>query len=334
MRVLIIGGTRFVGYNIVKKLLQDGHRVAVFNRGKTDDDLGPGVEHLKGDRRDDRKFAEIFRGKHFDVIVDVIGYKAQNVECSVKAFAGNIGHYVFISTGQVYLVTENRHQPSREEDFDQPLIKCPAGSEDAWFYGVEKRECEKVLMKAYEKNKFPVTVLRLPIIHGPGDHTLRTYSYLLRILDGGPVILPDGGNTTIRHIYVADVAQTVSEIIENEETKGETYNLAQKEVMDLRGFIELCAKLMKHKVKFVSVSSLELLHHGLDPAFSPYSGQWISFMDITKAEQELGFRPTPVRKWLRTTIDWFLNKYQGEKPPNYALRSRERDFAQKLMMES
>ncbi len=331
MRILVIGGTRFVGYHVVKRLLAGGHDIVVFNRGKSQDDFGSSVERFNGDRRDDALFFKIFHKKNFDAVIDVIGYKSRNIETSVRVFDGMIGHYLFISSGQVYLVTENRHVPSREEDFDQPLIKCPEGEEDAWKYGVGKRECETILMRAHQNNGFPMTILRLPIIHGPRDHTLRTYSYLLRLQDGGPIILPDGGTTVIRHIYIGDVANTATEILNNEKTKGQVYNLTQSEVLDLKSFIELCASIMKRGVKFVETSIAEIIKNGLDISLSPFTSRWVSLLDPSKAERELNFKSTPIRDWLKSTIDWFTGEYKGEKPGNYGQRSREIEFSRSLM---
>ncbi len=333
MRILIIGGTRFVGYHITRRLLDEGHSISVFNRGKTPDDFGPKLERFRGDRRDQKGFYQFFYKRYFDAVIDVIGYKKEDIETAINTFSGNVGHYLFISTGQVYLVTENRRTPYREEDFDYPLIPCPAGSEEAWFYGVEKRQCESKLMSAHQQKGFPVTILRLPIVNGERDYTLRLYSYLLRIADGGPIILPDGGETIIRHLYVGDLAGLISQIIGQAETRGQVYNLAQKEVLSLSDFLRLCGQLMKREPRFVPVSSIELLNNGLDPNCSPFSGQWVSYLDITKAEEELNFRSTPLHQWLKKTIDWFLNKYQGEKPANYQLRDREIDFTRRFLKE-
>ncbi len=334
MQILIIGGTKFIGYHITKRLLENGYKLSVFNRGKTPDEFGDRIEHYQGDRRDNDRFFQTFKNKYFDAVIDVIGYRSENVETAIKVFSGNVGHYIFISSGQVYLITENRHIPSKEEDFYQPLTRCPPGEEDAWFYGVEKRECELALLKAYESEGFPMTILRLPIVHGEYDYTLRAYSYFLRISDGGPLIVPDGGNTVIRHIWAGDVAQTVAQIVGLKETCGQVYNLAQKEVLNLKGFLKLCAKLIKRRVKLVSVSSEELINRGLDLSFSPFSSQWISYLDITKAINELNFCPTPIGKWLKRTIDWFFKKYHGEKPANYILRPHELEIASSLLKES
>ncbi len=333
MHVLIIGGTNFVGYHIARRLIRDGHKVALFNRGQTPDDFGPSVERYHGDRRDDNGFARMFKDRHFDAVVDVIGYKPENVAAAIKTFHGQIGHYVFISSGQVYLVTENRRLPSREEDFDQPLISCPPGEEDSWFYGVGKRGCETALLEAHAARSFPATIFRLPIMHGERDHTLRAYSYFLRIADGGPIILPDGGETVLRHLYVGDLALQVSRVLGDRSTLGQAYNLAQKEVLDLKTFIELAAALMKKKTRFVFVSSQELMTRGLNSSFSPLSGRWVSYVDTAKAEADLGFRPTGLRRYLKRTINWFFNEYRGEKPANLKFRAKEIELAESFLRQ-
>src|SRR5689334_13490176 len=104
MRILIIGGTRNIGHFLTLDLLQGGHKVTVFNRGKTPDELPTTVEKLHGDRSDPASLTDTLNGRSFDVVIDMALYNRANAEAAIKVLEGRVGRYIFISTGQVYLV--------------------------------------------------------------------------------------------------------------------------------------------------------------------------------------------------------------------------------------
>jgi nucleoside-diphosphate-sugar epimerase len=209
LKVLVIGGTKFLGYHLVQRLIAMEIDVTVFNRGITPDDFGDKIQRVLGDRKDYKNFFEIFRKQPFDVVVDLIGYEADDIEVAIKTFKDHVGQYIFISTGQVYLVTKNLHQPATEEDYNQDIIECPPGEEPAYLYGINKRKCEDLLVSAFNFQHFPSVRFRCPIIHGARDYTLRLYSYLIRLLDDNPIIIPHGGDSVIRHVYVEDVVNSI-----------------------------------------------------------------------------------------------------------------------------
>src|SRR5882724_1436002 len=108
MRSLIIGRTRNLGPSIVHALLQSGYEVAVFNRGQTRDDLPEEVERLRGDRTDPEQLKGALGertqgGREFDLVADATLYNGAEAEAAVELFAGRVGRYIFLSTGQVYL---------------------------------------------------------------------------------------------------------------------------------------------------------------------------------------------------------------------------------------
>ena len=327
MDVLIIGGTRFLGYHLVHRLLQEGVHVTLFHRGIHGDDFGDRVERILGDRKNYKKFYELFHRRRFDVVVDLIGYQPEDVEYAVKTFGDRVGQYIFISTGQVYLVTENWHQPAREEDYYQPLIECPPGEEAAYGYGVQKRACEDLLVEAHQFQHFPVVRFRCPIIQGPRDYTLRLYSYLKRILDGGPVILPEGGDKPIRHIYVQDVVEAIVSVFQVEKTRGKVYNLASEEVIPLRELIQMAARLLEKPVTVFDIPVSLLHEYAIPESISPFSGRWVSVLDPSLAREEIRFRSTPLQQWLSETIRWFVEEYDGPEPDNYRYRPKELELA-------
>lgn len=329
MKILIIGGTRFLGYHIAKRLLADGHDLTLFNRGNTVEDFGEKVRRIRGDRYDFQAFSERLRGEKFDVVVDMIAYKAEDSQTAVETFAGNVRHFFHISTAAVYIVTQDFPCPLREEDFERPLYSKSRINDGWWAYGFHKRECENVLRKAFEKCNFPATIFRLPVVMGERDHTLRAYSYFVRILDGKPLILPDGGLNVSTHVYQDDIARTISSNLLNPSSFGQAFNLAQAEILTLRTFVLKSSEIMNRKVDIVEIPSAVLEKAGLGTSFSPLSMRRPFVLDTQKAIRELNFSATPFDIWLGKTIRWFVDDYDGERPENYQSREKEIKIANK-----
>jgi hypothetical protein len=116
--------------------------------------------------------------------------------------------------------------------------------------------------------------------------------------------------------------------------QGDSYNLAQKEVLNLSGFLNLIATLMEQKIDVVYLPESYLNMNGISSDISPFSGKWVSYLDPSRAENELNFRSTPLKSWLPEVIDYFLTQYQGSIPENYRYRSQEIKLLDKLNRNS
>lgn len=330
MKILILGGTRFFGYHIARRLLEDGHDLTLFNRGVTADDFGGRVQRIHGDRNDHEQFFELLRNKAFDVVVDMIAFKAEDSRSAVRTFEGKVGHFIHISTGSVYVVTNDFPCPLREEDFNRELLPPPKKEAEMWLYGYHKRRCEEVLREAQEKRAFPVTILRLPIVMGEMDHTLRAYSYFIRIEDGRPIILPDAGMNVFTHIYQGDIVKTVASNLMNPSSFGQAYNLAMAEVMSVRSFVLKSADFLGRKPELVDIPWQVLEEAGLGTSLSPFSSRRPFILSTEKAARDLNFSSTPVETWLGRTISWFQEQYKGGLPDNYKARTKEIAFVQEF----
>jgi len=330
MKVLVIGGTRFIGYQIVRRLLEEGHEVLVFNRGITDHDINGEIKHIQGNRKDYKDFYEKLHHETFDAVVDVIAFTAEDSQAAVDTFQKNVGHYIHISTAAVYTVTRDFPCPLKEQDFDRDLYPRPAKNRELWDYGYHKRQCEEVLRKAFQEQNFPVTMYRLPMVMGERDYTLRAYSYFLRIQDNMPLILPDGGLNVFTHVYQQDVVNAVVSNLLNETSFGKAYNLAQEEIVSLRGFVQKAASIMKCKLELVDIPSRVLERARVGLSFSPLFMKRPFVLQTTRARRELNFSATPFDIWLRKTIKWFAEEYEGGPPENYSNREKEVEFALKF----
>jgi len=206
MNVLVIGGNRFMGLGLVWRMLCGSHRVTLLNRGNLPDPFGDRVERIRVDRSTDA-FDHALAGRTFDRAIDFAGFSADDASRTARVLAGRVGHFVFISTGQVYLVREGCPLPAREDDYDGPTMTqapSPADHED-WVYGIGKRGAEDVLATAAG---LPTTRLRLPMVNGELDHKRRIEAYVWRILDGGPLVVPRAG-AIARHVYSGAVIRAI-----------------------------------------------------------------------------------------------------------------------------
>lgn len=323
MDILIIGGTRFLGYHLTKQLLKDGHRVTLFNRGKTPADFGQNVNRIRGDRSNLDEFIKSLKGKSFDAVIDMIAYRSKDSQAAVQIFSGNTDHFIHISTAAVYIVTKNYPCPLRENDFDRPLNEASKVNPGLWEYGMNKRGCEETLRKAFEKDNFPITIIRPPIIIGERDYTLRAYSYFIRLRDGEPIILPDSGMSVFTHVYQDDIVQTIKNNLKNKNAFGKSYNLAQRSGVTLKDFLRVAARIMGQKTEFASIPMDILDALGWDRSSSPFANRRPFVLDITKAQIELNYKPTDMEIWLEKTIHWFENEYKGSPPENYIQRKHE-----------
>ena len=325
MNILIIGGTRFVGYQLAWRLIAGGHRLTLLNRGTTPDPFGARVERLVADRST-ADFARVLAGREFDAAVDFACYTGGDADGAIAALGGRVGHYVMISTGQVYLVRTDAPRPAREVDYDGPTIPMPddPADRDAWTYGIEKRRAEDAFVAAGRDRGFPATRLRLPMVSGERDYYRRVESYLARLLDGGPVLVPDGGGHATRHVYAGAVARLIAAILGDARTFGRAYNLAQAETPTLVELLTLMANLLGAPARLAPIPAAALPAHGRTPlGISPFSGRWMSFLDPTLARTELGFVHEPPAVYLDKIIACYLNHPPATPPPNYATRAVE-----------
>jgi nucleoside-diphosphate-sugar epimerase len=329
VRVLVIGGNRFVGCLLGWRLLARGDEVTLLNRGRLPDPFGDRVERLRCDRTTP-ELGRALSGRSFDAAVDLAAYTGEDGRRAAEVLGGRVGHYLLVSTGQVYLVREGCPVPAREEDYSGPLMPRPDDPRDLpeWEYGMGKRACEDALAEAHARNGFPATAVRIPMVNGERDYLRRMEGYLWRLLDGGPVILPEGGAHRLRHVYGGEVARFLAGIAGRPERCGRAYNLAQQETPTLAELVGRLRDLLGSRAEIVPVPSERIRAAGLDPArLSPFSGRWMSFLDPSRARTELGFLHEPVEVYLARIVAAFLAHPPAGRPEGYARRADETALA-------
>lgn len=220
MRVLVLGGTQFVGRHIVEALLSAGHRVSILTRGKSPDELPASVERLRGDRDEGAAGLEALSGRFWDVCVDVSGYTPRQVRPSAESLRASVKRYVFVSAVSVYGDPQDE-RPVRET---HPRLS-PAGEDvtdvNADTYGALKVACENIVRQVYDDR---CTVLRPQVVVGPHDPTSRYSYWVRRALQGGDMLAPGDGADHVQVIDVRDLARFARTVIEND--LGGCFNLA------------------------------------------------------------------------------------------------------------
>lgn len=203
--ILILGGTAFLGPELVEAALARGHTLTLFNRGKTNPQLFPNVEKLKGDRDGDLKALE---GRRWDAVIDTSGYVPRIVRASAKLLAPSVKQYIFISSISVYA---DASKPGVDEGGRLEAVPDPASEDVRKYYGGLKALCEQA---AEAEMPGRVTNIRPGLIVGPGDPTDRFTYWPVRVARGGEVLSPGTGEDPVQFIDVRDLAEWIILTIE------------------------------------------------------------------------------------------------------------------------
>jgi len=322
LKLLVLGGTRFIGKRLVESLLERGHKVTIFNRGRKIDPFGNRVARVVGDRKSARDLARAAHAGR-DGVFDLLSYDAGDASLAIEAFAGRTAHFVHVSTCSVYWCTGDFPCPVLEEEFDRPgdVDERPGSIEYA--YGSAKRKAEEALAAAGRETGFPFTSIRMPNVGGEADPSLRHISYFHRIDDGHPLILPDSGVACFRQMYVGDAAETLADLPGKAQAIGRAYNLACAEILDLLRIVAMSAEFLGRRVLTVPIPFEILDARGLDRGFSPFSQPISQVPSIDRAVREIGYTPTPFALWLERSARWYRDVHRAGPPPQYAHREKE-----------
>jgi nucleoside-diphosphate-sugar epimerase len=323
-RVLVFGGNRFLGIEVVTRLLARGVQVTLLNRGTLKDPFGPLVKRIHLDRAREALEPRL-RHTTWDGVVDLSLFTGDEAERTARALSGKVGHYVMVSTGQVYLVRQGAPAVAREADYDGPLLAQPEGPHDAdqWRYGVDKREAEAVIHRA-----FAATRLRLPMVHGGRDHYRRLDSVVARLLDGGPLLLTRP-EAPIRHVFAPAVARAIDALLTARPT-GEAFNLAQDEAVTAREFLTRVAACVGAPARLLELTPARLEEAGLDPVKAcPFNATWMSALDARLARRRLGFQHEDLDTYLQSAVYAGMARWQAP-PASMAQRTKELRLARML----
>jgi len=300
MRLLILGGTGFIGPHMVRIALERGHTVSIFNRGRTNTHLFPEVEKFKGDRDGD---LESLKGKTWDAVIDNTGYVPRHVRDSCDLLKGNVGRYLFTSTGSVYNLDTERV----DEDSKLLEVTHPESEEVNKYYGELKVLCEQAVEERYGKAG---TIVRPHIVAGPGDTTDRYTYWPVRIDKGGEVIGPGDPANPMQYIDVRDLSEFCLHLVE-QSTPG-IYNGAgpTPSELSIRELLYAIRGVTSSDVKFTWVDEKFLGEHEVGlfgyPLWVSLESEYRALARVSVArsiKHGLTFRPLAVTA--NDTLEWF-----------------------------
>ena len=325
MRILILGGTSFFGKETAIRLSKAGHEVTVFSRRAPVEGLPLDIRQTRGDRTVEIDLSRM-SVEPWDAVIDNICYTAEDAQKAIRVFSGRTGLYLFTSTASVYPVLEGASSPFRENLTE--LLPLKPQLKEKYAYGLGKYAAEREYLKAFLERKFPVTIIRPPVVIGPNDATLRAYSYWLRLAGGGPLFLP-GFAFKNRFIFSKDLARAIETLINSGEPYGKAYNFGDSQILTLDDFVKISARIMHKEAEILYPDYAWLKENKFNFEASPFSMGGDFVLDISKAEKELDWTSTPAAAWLEESINWYLFSYTGPAPANYASRKAELELARR-----
>jgi 2'-hydroxyisoflavone reductase len=305
VRVLILGGTKFLGRAVVEEALARRHEVTLFNRGETNPELYPQAEKLRGNRDGDLAALE---GREWDLVVDTSGYVPRVVRASAELLADHVDHYVFVSSISVY---GDFSDVAREDE--TPVIRIDDTSDESLEgdrYGGFKALCEQVVVDVFHGRSARV---RAGLIVGPNDPTGRFTYWPSRLARGGEVLAPGRKGRPVQFIDVRDLGAWLVDL--GERKVSGTFNATGPEPpMTMGELLETCRAVSGSNARISWVDEHFLLEHDVGewmelPLWIAETGDpaWRRFQEVDVSRAlEAGLRSRAVADTVRDTLEWAL----------------------------
>lgn len=273
MRILIMGGTRFIGVYLTKLLVQQGHEVVLFNRGNKPAPID-GIQQIHGDRSNAEELKAKLNGQYFEAIFDNNGRELSDTRPLVEAFWGRLEHFIYMSSAGVYLKSDQ--MPHVEGDAIDPKSRHK-GKHDTEAYLTE--------------HDLPFTAIRPTYIYGPQNYNDLEAWFFDRIVRDRPIPIPGNGLHFTQFGHVQDLAQAMTHVLGNAKAQGQIYNVSGDRYVTFDGLARACAQAAGK-----DPASLKIVHYdpkqfdfGKRKAF-PLRPQHF-FASIQKAMRDLHWQP-------------------------------------------
>jgi 2'-hydroxyisoflavone reductase len=301
MRILVLGGTVFVGRAIVQRALDAGANVTLFSRGRSGAELFPGVPRLVGDR--DAGDYTALRDGRWDAVVDVSGYVPRHVGQAMDALGDRIGRYLFVSSHAVYVRTGVG--PGSDEDTPRRPPRRDTEVLDDETYGPAKVACEDDVVARYGSR---ATIVRPCRVAGPHDQQDAFTYWVRRAARGGQVALPGRPDQPVQVIDTRDLAHLVVRLLQDDRS-GAFHAVGPAEPTTLAGLITTCAEVAGSRVEIVPVPAATA--GPLFPLIRPES-MWSSQQRSPARARAAGMPATPLAVTAADVLAW--DRGRGEPP--------------------
>jgi 2'-hydroxyisoflavone reductase len=295
VRLLVLGGTRFLGRHLVEHALASGHELTLFNRGQTNPELFPEAEKIRGDRTSD---LSSLGGRDWDAVVDVATFLPRVVRLSVEALRDRVGRYVYVSSISAY--ADQSVPPV--EGAATAALEDPE-TEDPEQYGGLKAACEQIVEEVFGERAL---IVRPSLIVGPDDPTDRFTYWPRRVAEGGPVLAPAPPDAPVQFVDVRDLGAWI--VHATERGLGGVYN-ATGEPTTFERLLEECRHLTGSDAELVWVPGDRLLEAGVGEWME--LPLWIASPDFAAMQQAnvskavaAGLTSRPLAETIRDTLAW------------------------------
>ncbi|MEJ2008569.1 MAG: NAD-dependent epimerase/dehydratase family protein [Acidobacteriota bacterium] len=303
MRVLVIGGTLFIGKLLVTRLLEAGHEVTILHR-KAEHPFGPRVNNAVADRNDAAAIRSALSGRRFDAVFDIAydwerGTTGQQVEATATAIPGDLSRYIFMSSVAAYGEGLNHVE-------DDPL----APESHPIDYVRNKAASEQALFRLHRESGFPAVTLRPPFVYGPENPFYREAFFWDRIRLDRPVIVPGNGDTLMQFVYVHDLVEACLAALESPVAPGRAFNVAHEKPVTQGTAVNQFAAALGKEASIIRVPREIIQRNGGNVFSDPlYFGQYFDLPPITevvdRVKRELNLALTPFAAGLRETYKWY-----------------------------
>ena len=311
MKILVLGGTGFIGPHMVRYAVSRGHTVTLFNRGRTNPHLFPELEKLVGDR--DGNLAAL-EGRSWDAVIDNSGYVPRHVRDSAQLLADS-GRYLFVSSISAYrdLAPAGITEDYEVGRLDDPTVEQVTGAT----YGPLKALCEEAVQEVFGER---ANIVRPGFIVGPGDPSDRWTYWPVRVSMGGDMVAPGTPDGPVQFIDARDLGRWIVRMLENE--VGGVFNGAGPvEPLAMGTFLETCREVSGADVVFHWVGADFIQGENVSfPIWSPTTGEFggAHRIDIARAIAT-GYASRPLAETVRDTLEWW-NGLTDEDRPGGTLR--------------
>ena len=298
LKILVLGGTGFIGPHMVREALRRGHEVELFNRGRTNDALFPDLKLHKGDRDNGLDSLE---GGQWDVVVDNSGYVPRHVHDSARLLAPVVSQYVYISTISVYGdFTRPVNEDSAVATIEDETVEEVTGET----YGPLKALCEDRVLSEIGASR--TTILRPTYICGPGDRTDRYTYWPVRALRGGEMLWPGTPNDDIQIIDVRDLANFTVDCIE-QRIAGIYNTVTPAGSFTMGDLLDDCQAVTASDMRPTWVSTEFLNEQEVRlPIWEDPNGEMAALLTVDGSRAAAaGLRNRPTRETARDTVAWW-----------------------------
>lgn len=320
LRILVLGGTGFIGPHMVREALRRGHDVSLFNRGRTADDLFPDLETFIGDR--DNKL-DALRGHSWDAVIDNSGYVPRHVADSARLLSKAASHYLFVSSISAYAsFGVANHEDSPLATMPDETVEEVTGET----YGPMKALCEKMAAREFGDDR--LTILRPTYICGPGDRTDRYTYWPVRTMRGGRMLWPGNSADPVQIIDVRDLANFSIDCVE--QNIAGTYNTVTPAGAFTMGDLQNdCVAVTAADMTPVWVSTSFLRENDALQSIpiwpSPEGEESKAALVSGERSYAKGMKIRPTRETARDTIAWWKTLPEERKASLRAGLSAERE---------